>query len=903
MRHDHKIDRGWKVLRVFISSTFIDMESERDHLVRFVFPKLQQDLLRWRVHLLDIDLRWGVTAEQDSLDICKRVIEECRPRFICILGGRYGSIRKDNDKSYTALEIEYSLSRSPTQECPKDYRFFYFRNSGIYKSIPLEDIDKAGLLEKDPHISEKLEALKNHIRSSGFIPRIYPADWDSNLKCLVGLEIFGAYVYADLLWSVIDELGEDIPDKLNEFSEENAAMETFAQDRVSHFIAGSRRTLINDITSFAEANNGKNILALVGKSGSGKSALLSRFYLDYKQQHPKELVIGHFIGASHKSANLIGILRRICHEMNLKEQDPPENVGDLVKRFATTLAEVSEHIKVILIIDGLNQMDNAFNANEMNWLPSKLPEKVRIIISSIDDKEFRILQEVGEIKIVQLDPLSKGDRAAIIDDFLDRYKKAMDNDQKESLLQKAESCLPLYLFIALEELRTLGKRDEMDHCLQELPGDVQTLFRWILKERLSNDHGFIDGKGNLIGEKLTRDFSAFLASSRYGLTQEEIVDLIDPIDKKGNVAALQRLLRPYLMFRGDRIDFYHDQFRQAVIAEYLISEETRQSYHIRLANYFKKAPSSRIHRLTEEYPYQLMCCKNEASLAGSLSNLGLFYSAWKQGLAHEWMGYWRSLPEWYDPNVWYSIACSEEEKAGRLLTNGWIYHILGWFLMEMEIYKNGDSGNYDTALMMFSRSLYIHKNIVGLNNPSIAEILNGIATIYAIQGKPKLALELLEQVLTIRVSTLGPTHHKVAVTLNNIGLIYYKQGNWQEALSKYQNALEIYEAGKNKIYAESADTYNNLGLICKERGSFESALENYNKALEIMNSFFELYSPNKSTVLANQGDLYCCMGDYKKAIEYYTKAIKIAEKPPYDRRASEFKKKLDIARNNAVKRT
>ena len=34
----------WKTVRVFISSTFRDMQSERDWLVRFVFPKLRQEL-------------------------------------------------------------------------------------------------------------------------------------------------------------------------------------------------------------------------------------------------------------------------------------------------------------------------------------------------------------------------------------------------------------------------------------------------------------------------------------------------------------------------------------------------------------------------------------------------------------------------------------------------------------------------------------------------------------------------------------------------------------------------------------------------------------------------------------------------------------------------------------------
>jgi len=38
-----------RVIRVFVSSTFRDMKEERDHLVRFVFPGLWEQLLPRRI--------------------------------------------------------------------------------------------------------------------------------------------------------------------------------------------------------------------------------------------------------------------------------------------------------------------------------------------------------------------------------------------------------------------------------------------------------------------------------------------------------------------------------------------------------------------------------------------------------------------------------------------------------------------------------------------------------------------------------------------------------------------------------------------------------------------------------------------------------------------------------------
>ena len=72
-----------KQVRVFISSTFRDMHAERDHLVKVVFPALREELEKHRVHLVDIDLRWGVTKEQadndEALDVCLDQIDACRP--------------------------------------------------------------------------------------------------------------------------------------------------------------------------------------------------------------------------------------------------------------------------------------------------------------------------------------------------------------------------------------------------------------------------------------------------------------------------------------------------------------------------------------------------------------------------------------------------------------------------------------------------------------------------------------------------------------------------------------------------------------------------------------------------------------------------------------------------------
>ena len=162
----------------------------------------------------------------------------------------------------------------------------------------------------------------------------------------------------------------------------------------------------------------------------------------------------------------------------------------------------------------------------------------------------------------------------------------MTDDQRAALLAKADAGTPLYLLVALEELRTLGTYEEITDRIAQLPPDTRALFIWILK-RLEDDDGFRDASGRKIGQELVSRFVSLLGASRHGLSQQELVELLSPGDPQGNVAALAQLLRPYLMQRGELLDFYHGQFREAAATAYLPSESQRLAAHDQLATYFR----------------------------------------------------------------------------------------------------------------------------------------------------------------------------------------------------------------------------------------------------------------------------------------------------------------------------
>ena len=61
-------------IRVFISSTFQDMQDERDYLMKRAFPKLRKLAAERDVTLTELDLRWGITEEESKSG---KVVEIC----------------------------------------------------------------------------------------------------------------------------------------------------------------------------------------------------------------------------------------------------------------------------------------------------------------------------------------------------------------------------------------------------------------------------------------------------------------------------------------------------------------------------------------------------------------------------------------------------------------------------------------------------------------------------------------------------------------------------------------------------------------------------------------------------------------------------------------------------------
>ena len=860
---------NWKTIRIFISSTFRDMHAERDHLVKVVFPELRERCEKRRLHLVDVDLRWGVTEEEAEqgkvLEIILDEVERSRPFFIGILGERYGSIPDDipedakfahpwlqdyPDHSLTALEIVHGVLSN--LELSKR-SFFYFRDPQFISKMP-ENI-RGDFIAENSDAAQKLTALKDEIRSSDRpVMENYPCRWDDPKESLTDLDVFGQQVLEDLWTAISEEYPEDAPES-DPLVIERQMHEAFAEER-SHLHTG-RIEEAALLTKHVKGTDRQPVV-ITGESGSGKSAFLATWYMGYVAEHPDDYLLAYFIGASPDSTDHMRLLRNICKELksnfNLKENLPDDD-KNLSEALMSLLLTASKDRRIVILLDALDQLSAKEGAHGLGWLLDYLPANVRLVVSSLEGDSLEVLRRRGA-KDIPLQQLTIDEQRQIVHAQLSEWGRKLDEQQISALLAHPGVENPLYLRVALEELRLFGSYEQLTGRIVALAPDVSSLFDQVLV-RLEEDHG----------RKFVTEAFSLLGCSRYGLSENELLELL----RREGEAQLPRVLwvrlsrsaKAYLVQRGELVGFFHRHLADAVAARYL----THENRHAKLAEYFNQA---QLERRLDEYPYQLHYAEQWKSLAAALSDLDFFNSAWDQGREYQWMAYWRSLQGRFEPGICYQRAIEAKEKVeGETVAVATLMNIIGLFLYEMALYPS--------ALPFYEWALAIKEKALGPDHRDFATSLNNLALLYKSQGKYEEAEPLYKRALEIREKALGPDHPDVATSLDYLAQLYYWQGKYDEAEPLFRRALEMSEKALGTDDPDVAMSLINLAAIYRSQGKYTEAEQLVTRALEISEKALSPDHPAVAASLNNLAALYDSQGKYAEAEPLYKRALEINE--------------------------
>ena len=311
-------------VRVFVSSTFKDMQAEREELMAIAWPGLRSWCRERGVEIVEVDLRWGISEEQstrkNTLKRCLDEIQACRPFFIGLLGERYGWV-PDHDafaadlkeqyswlkglqgKSVTELEILHGVLNNPDMA---GRAFFYFRDPAYAQTRG------ADFLPENDASASNQTALKTLIRATCAERQIPLREPYSDPRALASL------VLEDLKGAITAQFPlKDVSDRLDREARDH---EAFAEIHRRTYIARSEdfETLDSHAESVASP------LVLLGDSGSGKSALLANWVDRWRSQHPADFVFEHYIGSTPDSSEHWNLLMRIIGEIKRWSGDPDE---------------------------------------------------------------------------------------------------------------------------------------------------------------------------------------------------------------------------------------------------------------------------------------------------------------------------------------------------------------------------------------------------------------------------------------------------------------------------------------------------------------------------------------------------------------------------------------------------
>ena len=179
------------MISLFISSTFNDMQIERDVLHQKVIPYIRRYASSFGESVRIVDLRWGVdTSEIESEKITERVtraclkgIDQCDDYIIAFLGNRYGWVPEDFPFDY--LRSEYGVDlESPVSMTEVELQYGILSKDDTTKSLVYMRDSLVGPLgqELDDVCDDivRMELLKTRIKSKGCKIRHYSLRFGTN---------------------------------------------------------------------------------------------------------------------------------------------------------------------------------------------------------------------------------------------------------------------------------------------------------------------------------------------------------------------------------------------------------------------------------------------------------------------------------------------------------------------------------------------------------------------------------------------------------------------------------------------------------------------------------------------------------------------------------------------------
>lgn len=423
---------GSRQIKVFISSTFRDMNDERDFLNNYIFPQIADYCSQRFIEFIPIDLRWGITEEDSRngliINACLEQIDEAMPFFIGILGSRYGWIPSERDlseeligisnnrwiydkikssSSITEIEIDYALSQKDIQ--PNSC--FLLRDDSV--EIPEDFREKKGSIEY-----KKLMHLKQKIKQSGF--PVY--EYDS-------LETLGETIKKHLL-NLIKSLYRDSGNYYHDYLKEKHEYALKLRTDSLYDLSLMQTPLVEWM------NSSKKTFLITSESGGGSSYVLCSYVSHLRKNNSLKVIYYDFEQG---------------YEFNAFMQMECNTIPSDKKTF------------VVLDNCSILNSDRVWEIRE--WIDNS-PDNCHILCSANNSSFFYLaLSYYYRAPGITLTGLTKVQRKEFTINYLKKYGKKLTEEQLEKITSLEFLKDPTILTSVLHTLSNYGSMEKLDEFI------------------------------------------------------------------------------------------------------------------------------------------------------------------------------------------------------------------------------------------------------------------------------------------------------------------------------------------------------------------------------------------------------------------------------------------------------
>ena len=503
-------------LAVFISSTFLDMQRERDILSRLIFPRLRAFYQSHDLSIQEIDLRWGVTkamtTNEGSVEICLNEIENCSPNILGIVGHRVGWkprlkwLHSKKLKVLNTKDIKLGLTEIELQ-----FAANFAKQKGNCAPAVL-------------FRSDNLSQLIHQSQNLGFDDSTEVEKYRKRVSSLAGIEISFYDSFEEFETKAEILLKKIIDSALNKGNFNNIidSKDLYIYER------------LKELKSIEKASR-KTPTLLVGKPKVGVSWVLNHWAKNTTAE--KTIIIdGRFTNVNAFSDAIRGdqLETSLSQELHLNIQTTLDFLPPLT----------------CIAIDHFEEAFDNPTLSDLTLFPTHLPRGNLLVVAT---REPRLITQAKALKwqVINIPALSIKTVSDFSEKYLNSYGKKLTISQKKKLTEAPWAIRIGAVVLVLEELRRFGNIENLDKRINELVAcdTDESLGKEVLR-----------GLNSALPEtwlNALNDILIALAISLNGLDETELRNVVASFDEKLPYSLLSTFrvsLRSIFVERGNRID-------------------------------------------------------------------------------------------------------------------------------------------------------------------------------------------------------------------------------------------------------------------------------------------------------------------------------------------------------------